>query len=88
MRTYYVYMLRCIDGTFYTGVTNDIERRFNEHCMGLKPTSYTYSRRPLGLVYVEEFDRPADAINAEKLLKNWTHNKRRDSGSPSASLGA
>jgi len=77
MRTYYVYMLRCIDGTFYTGITNNIERRFAEHCDGHDPTSYTHSRRPLLLVYAGEFQRPLDAINFEKQLKRWSHKKKR-----------
>jgi len=54
VRIYYVYMLRCIDGTFYTGITNNIERRYAEHCDGLDPTSYTHSRRPLRLVYAQK----------------------------------
>jgi putative endonuclease len=78
MRTYYVYMLRCIDGTFYVGVTNDIERRYAEHCSGSHENSYTHSRRPLRLAYVGEFDRPEDAIAFEKRLKSWSHNKKRD----------
>jgi hypothetical protein len=47
MRTYYVYMLRCFDGTFYTGMTNDIERRYNEHVCGYHESCYTFTRRPL-----------------------------------------
>lgn len=69
MRTYYVYMLRCCDGTFYVGVTNDVSRRFAEHVDGDDPASYTYARRPLGLIYVGEFQRPDDAIAFEKRLK-------------------
>jgi putative endonuclease len=77
MRRYYVYMLRCFDGTFYVGVTNDVERRFSEHCAGHRKDSYTYHRRPLRLVYVGEFQQPDDAIAFEKRLKNWTHAKKR-----------
>jgi putative endonuclease len=77
MRSYYVYMLRCIDGTFYIGITNDIIRRYNEHCDGHSTTSYTSSRRPLRLVYVAEFDRPTDAIAFEKQMKGWSHKKKR-----------
>ena len=52
MSIYFVYMLRCIDGTFSTGVTNDINRRYAEHCAGYDQTSYTHTRRPLRLAYV------------------------------------
>jgi putative endonuclease len=70
-------MLRCFDGTFYTGVTNDVERRFAEHCAGHNATSYTASRRPLRLVYVGEFQRVDEAIAFEKRLKGWSHKKKR-----------
>ena len=70
-------MLRCFDGTFYTGVTNDIERRYNEHCFGKDPLSYTYMRRPLRLIYVGEFQRVDEAIAFEKQLKGWSHVKKR-----------
>jgi putative endonuclease len=77
MATYYVYLLRCIDGSFYTGVSNDVERRFHQHTMGHDPGSYTFSRRPLQLVYVGEFERIDEAIAFEKRLKGWTHAKKR-----------
>jgi putative endonuclease len=70
-------MLRCFDGSFYVGVTNDVERRFGQHCGGHDPESYTFSRRPLKLVYVGEFQRPDEAIAFEKKLKGWSHNKKR-----------
>jgi putative endonuclease len=77
MRTYYVYMLRCFDGTFYVGLTNNMERRFGEHCVGLDPGCYTFSRRPLQLVSVNEFGWIQDAIAFEKQLKRWGHRKKR-----------
>lgn len=77
MDWYYVYMLQCFDGSFYTGVTNDIERRFAEHCYGNDPKCYTYTRRPLILIYVGEFQFIHDAINFEKQLKRWSHRKKR-----------
>jgi putative endonuclease len=70
-------MLRCFDGSFYVGVTNNVDRRFYEHCYGDKKDSYTHSRRPLLLVYVGEFQRPRDAIDFEKKLKSWTHATKR-----------
>ena len=77
MDWYYVYMLQCFDGTFYTGVTNNIERRFAQHCYGIDPKCYTYNRRPLILVYAGEFQFIHDAINFEKRLKRWSHRKKR-----------
>lgn len=77
MRTYYVYMLRCFDGTFYTGITNDVERRYAEHCSGYNESAYTHSRRPLRLVYAGEFVNVLDAISFEKQLKGWSHKKKR-----------
>jgi putative endonuclease len=73
----YVYILRCIDGTFYVGVTNDVDRRFWEHEHDDDRAHYTYARRPLRLVSVSEFDSPSDAIAFEKRLKGWTHRKKR-----------
>src|ERR1700751_3201468 len=77
MNTYYVYVLRCIDGTFYTGVTNDIDRRVGEHHDGQYTYCYTYMRRPLILVHVSEFAWIDQAIAFEKQFKRWTHRKKR-----------
>ena len=77
MRRYYVYMLRCFDGTFYVGVTNDPERRNAEHSYGIDPKCYTYNRRPLQMVYVGEFQWIDEAIAFEKKLKSWSHRKKR-----------
>ncbi|SRR5579875_3133719 len=77
MKTYWVYMLQCFDGTFYVGVTNDLERRYDEHRLGTIESCYTHSRRPLKIVYAGEFRRINDAIDFEKKLKRWTHRKKR-----------
>ncbi|MSR67427.1 GIY-YIG nuclease family protein [Candidatus Peribacteria bacterium] len=74
---YWVYMLQCSDGTFYSGVTNNIERRFVEHQNGLHVESYTFTRRPLRLVYASEFQYVQDAISAEKRLKKWSRAKKK-----------
>ncbi len=60
----------------YVGVTNDYVIRFKEHQKGIDPTCYTFERRPLELLYVEEFDDPLDAIAREKQLKGWTRAKK------------
>ncbi len=72
----FVYLLLCNDGTYYTGVTNDAERRFNEHQNGNDPNSYTFRRRPLQLAYVQTFLDPTSAIAFEKRLKKWSKAKK------------
>jgi predicted GIY-YIG superfamily endonuclease len=76
MKIYYVYMLRCFDGTYYVGVTNNIERRFAQHVYGTFPSCYTCNKRPLILVHVSEFHSIDQAINWEKRLKSWSHRKK------------
>jgi putative endonuclease len=73
----FVYMLRCSDGSYYVGSTvgADLEKRIAEHQSGAFP-GYTYSRRPVTLVWSEEFDRITDAIAAERQLKGWTKAKK------------
>lgn len=73
---YYVYILACADNTFYTGITNDLNRRLNEHRAGIHEDSYTFSRRPLVLKRHMTFDDPLDAIRFEKRIKKWSHAKK------------
>ena len=73
---YFVYILKCSDNTYYTGVTNNIERRFKEHQSGESKTSYTYSRRPLELVYYTSFNDVDNAILFEKRIKKWSRKKK------------
>jgi putative endonuclease len=76
-RTYYVYILHCSDDSYYVGVTNNLGRRFIEHATGYNEGGYTHSRRPLVLVYAEQFFRPFAAIMREKQLKNWSRSKKQ-----------
>ena len=76
MRSYFVYMLQCADGSYYTGVTNDVERRVSSHVVGNDPSSYTFKRRPLQLVYTAEFREVYDAISWEKQVKRWNRKKK------------
>ncbi|MFT4523905.1 MAG: putative endonuclease [Bacteroidia bacterium] len=72
----FVYILECKDQSFYTGVTNNIQRRLEEHESGLNPSCYTFSRRPLTLVYQQMFNAPEKAIQFEKQLKKWSRKKK------------
>ena len=71
-----VYIVNCKDDSFYTGVTNNVERRIVEHNSGLDKKSYTYSRRPVKLVYSQEFSDPNEAIRFEKQVKGWSRAKK------------
>ncbi|MEQ1849668.1 MAG: GIY-YIG nuclease family protein [Candidatus Peribacteraceae bacterium] len=73
---YWVYMLLCADGTYYTGVTNNLDRRLAEHDNCRNPESYTSTRRPLRLVYSSEFQYILNAIRTEKKLKSWSQAKK------------
>ena len=69
MKFYYVYILRCIDDSLYVGLTSDIERRVMEHNMGKYPEAYTYSKRPVLLVFYQDFTDPNQAVEFEKKNK-------------------
>lgn len=69
MGCWYVYMLRCADGSLYTGVTTDPDRRLREHNEGRLGARYTRARRPVALVYLEEAADRSLACRREALIK-------------------
>ena len=77
VKRYFVYMLRCADGKFYVGITNDPRRRLSEHQAGMDAGAFTYSRRPVDMVYREEFQWVQHAIAWEKQLKKWSSAKKQ-----------
>jgi len=77
VKNYAVYILRCSDNTYYTGITNDIDRRFAEHMEGDNPISYTFKRRPLEVVFYQDFEDVTTAIDAEKQIKKWSVAKKK-----------
>ncbi|MCU0433125.1 MAG: GIY-YIG nuclease family protein [Bacteroidia bacterium] len=72
-----VYILECADGRLYIGVTNNIERRFNEHQTAYNPNCWTARRLPVKLVYQESFKSIKLAIAREKQLKRWSLKKKQ-----------
>ncbi|MGJ8684476.1 MAG: GIY-YIG nuclease family protein [Nonlabens sp.] len=74
---YYVYLLECSDNSIYTGITNDLERRFIEHQKGTKEHTYTSTRRPVKLIFSECFNDVLQAIYFEKKIKKWSSKKKR-----------
>ncbi|OAB80331.1 GIY-YIG nuclease family protein [Cochleicola gelatinilyticus] len=77
MKLYFTYILLCSDNSYYTGMTNDIERRVEEHIQGKKKSSYTYARRPVELKWFVTCTNPSEAIKIEKQIKGWTHRKKK-----------
>lgn len=77
MKYYYVYILLCSDDSYYTGVTDDLERRLNEHEQGDDLWAYTYSRRPIELKFFQQFQDIKEAISFEKQIKGWTRAKKK-----------
>lgn len=69
--SFYVYILRCADGTLYTGYSDDPERRARVHNAG-KGAKYTRSRRPVELVYREAFGDKSAALRREREIKGLT----------------
>lgn len=76
MKEYYVYILKCSDTSYYTGITNDIDRRLWEHQEGINSSCYTFKRRPVELVYYEPFNDVNQAIVWEKQIKGWSRKKK------------
>ncbi|MFH7013017.1 GIY-YIG nuclease family protein [Flavobacterium sp. FlaQc-52] len=76
MKFYYVYILKCSDDSYYTGITNNMDRRLKEHKSGLHKESYTYDKRPLELVFCTDFNDVNQAISFEKQVKGWSRKKK------------
>ncbi len=74
----WVYIHRCSDGSYYTGLTKqqEPEAREWEHNQGIYEDSYTSTRRPVKLVYSENFEMVVDAIAAERRIKGWSRAKK------------
>jgi putative endonuclease len=77
MKFYYVYILKCNDNSLYVGITSDIERRVLEHNAGKYSEAYTHSRRPVELVFYQDFMEPNQAIEFEKKIKKWSRAKKQ-----------
>ena len=77
VKSYYVYMVRCADDSFYTGISKDADVRVVQHNLGTDPGCYTFSRRPVELVHASEFREVTDAIRWEKQLKNGRAQKKK-----------
>ena len=75
--TWYLYILRCKDSTLYTGITTDVEKRFEAHQSG-KGAKYTRGRGPLELVYRETCGTHSDALKRECAVKALSRLQKQD----------
>ena len=72
---YWVYILKCADGSYYTGSTSNLDLRVRQHILG-SVNSYTKSRLPVELIYAESCDSPRQAMAWEKQIKGWSRAKK------------
>lgn len=75
MQPFWVYILRCADDSYYTGHTDNLEKRFDEHQSGIIDC-YTFSRRPVTLLWWQESTSREEAIAAELKIKGWSRKKK------------
>jgi len=73
--TFHVYILRCADDSLYVGHTDDIEKRLSEHELGIYD-GYTKLRRPVHMVYSEEYPSRDEAFHRERQIKSWSRAKK------------
>jgi putative endonuclease len=73
--SFFVYILRCADGSLYVGHTSNVQERVNLHNEG-RGALWTACRRPVQLVYCETFESEQRAIARERQIKRWTHSKK------------
>ena len=74
MKPFWIYILKCGDGSYYVGHTDDLEKRFGEHEEGF--CNYTKNRNPLELVYSAEFASRDEALETERRVKGWSRGKK------------
>ena len=73
--SFWVYILRCVDGSYYTGYTEDLGRRLAEHQTG-QGAGYTATRCPVTLCFSEEFPTREEALASERRIKGWSRKKK------------
>ncbi len=73
-----VYIVRCSDGTLYTGITNDLQKRIEAHNSGKDGARYTKPRRPVELVYSKRAGSKSEAAGLEYRIKKLTRTKKKE----------
>jgi putative endonuclease len=78
MSKWYVYIVECADGSLYTGITTNVQRRILEHNYGSKAAKYTRSRRPVRLVYRKEVQNRSAASKEEAKIKRLKRKEKQE----------
>ena len=73
---FWVYILRCADGSYYTGHTDNFEKRIGEHTTGAITSCYTFKRCPLQRIFSQEFPTREEALASEQQIKGWSRKKK------------
>ena len=74
---WYVYIVECKDGTYYTGISHDLNTRMDQHNNGYGAV-YAEEHGPIDLVYFEEYPNRSEAFKRELKIKKLTHNQKKD----------
>ncbi len=75
MKNFYLYILKCFDGSYYVGYTDNLSQRLSQHDLG-KADAYTAHRRPVELVAMQIFKTRIEAFRSERKIKNWSRAKK------------
>ena len=73
--TYYIYILKCSNGSFYTGYTSNLKKRFALHCIG-KAAKYTRMNPPIAMIYYETVQTRSAAMMRERRIKQLSHEQK------------
>ena len=75
---YYVYLVECVDGTYYCGYTKDLEKRVYDHNNTVHGAFYTKNKRPVKLIYSEEYETQKEAMRREYEIKTYKRKKKEE----------
>lgn len=73
---FWVYILKCSDDSFYTGHSDNLEKRLFEHQEGIISTCYTFNKRPIELVFAQSFNTREEVLSRERQIKGWSRAKK------------
>ena len=74
--SFWVYILKCSDDSYYTGHTDNLQARLDTHAMGRIPGCYTHNRRPVTIAFSQEFTTRLETLPSERQIKGWSRAKK------------